>query len=158
MTCGLDAVLPKMDFIGNFRYVSEHSKLLLQRINAWDTYGKTFAASGGTGSMCSIKPPPPYDPSTIANTTGTRRRRTRVQRLPPRYGFNQGSGRATSYSHSSGTNSKMDEYYTPELLHKVRQAYALDYAVWDEISNRTVDDVARGIDLKHVRSYCQSRS
>jgi hypothetical protein len=46
-------------------------------------------------------------------------------------------------------------------MEKVRKAYALNFAIFDELQKRAeerVDNVASGKDLKVVQSYCQSRT
>jgi hypothetical protein len=53
----------------------------------------------------------------------------------------------------------MEKYYTPQLLDKVRKAYAIDYVIWDELERRmnegqTVEGVPAGKDLEIVKSYC----
>jgi hypothetical protein len=48
----------------------------------------------------------------------------------------------------------MNEFYTPDLIEKVKRAYALDFSVWNEISNKSVNEISHGKDLKVVREYC----
>ena len=139
MMCGLDYWMPKFDFLGSFDHISEHTKILLDRVGLWDKYGATFddgRHSNQSSHMC-VVPPPQRD----SNFTVL--------------GFNQrGPTRNGKTDHATGSQSRFDELYTPDLIAKVRQAYALDFAVWDEISAKTATDVAKGSDLKVVRDYC----
>ena len=151
MMCGLDYFLPKFDFVGNFDYVAEHTKALLEKVGVWDTWGRNFrdARGGGGGGanaalICSTPPPPPERYPT--NDTGV-------------YGFNQrGPSMTGQYDHRTESKTKLDKFYsTPELIEKVRRAYALDFAVWDEISQKSVSEISHGKDLKVVREYCSTR-
>jgi hypothetical protein len=142
MTCGLDYLLPKFDFVGNFDHLSKHTKLLLERIGAWDKYGATFDDGRGIRQRHICMVPIPERP--VNYTT---------------VGFNQRGPSITGNKlHATGSKSLVDQYYTPELIDKVRQAYALDFAVWDEISAKPDHDVASGRDLKVVQEYCASKS
>jgi hypothetical protein len=139
LTCGLDVTLPLMDFVGNFNHLAVHTKLLLDRVGMWDTYGRFYdheSEDGKIADSCEI-PPPALNESL-------------------KYGFNQ-RDLAQVNEHATGSQTKMDMYYTPEIMAKVRKAYEVDFAIWDDISKRSLLDVAKGSDLKHVRSYCQKQ-
>ena len=45
------------------------------------------------------------------------------------------------------------------VIAKLRKAYAMDFAVWDEIGgkNRSVCDIAKGRDLRVVQEYCKQK-
>jgi hypothetical protein len=146
MTCGLDYLLPHMDFIGSFDHLAQHTKELLERVGLWESSlgGATFDDAVDlppvTSNKCRI--PPPLRQS---NSTSLIR------------GFNQ-RGESKGYSHTTGSKSKLHDYYTPELLAKVRKAYALDYAVWDDLKQRgNVTSVARGRDLDIVKANCRDQ-
>lgn len=142
MICGLDHLLPNFNFIGNFGHIAEHTKFLLQRVGFWDNYGATFRdarnqeSKAKTNKKCMVAAP-----INGANNTF--------------FGFNQG-GPSKAVVHATGSSGKLDKYYTPELLAKVREAYALDYAIWDDIKLRDVTDVANGKDLESVRHFCKN--
>lgn len=142
MICGLDYLLPKFDFVGSFDYVAEHTKMLLEKIGAWETMGRWFDDGNGV----------PHDP--LAQTCYALPAHRKMNETVS--GFNQGgtslSGR---YVHKTDSKSKMEEFYTPDLIEKVRRAYALDFSVWDEISNRSVDEISRGKDMNVVREHCE---
>jgi hypothetical protein len=139
LMCGLDYLLPKFDFVGNFDYVAEHTKMLLEKVGVWDTWGQSFddgAETGQVGHIC-------YSPPPKRNPTETIR------------GFNQrGASSTGSYVHNTESRNKMNEFYTPDLIEKVKRAYALDFSVWNEISNKSVNEISHGKDLKVVREYC----
>jgi hypothetical protein len=153
LTCGLDSILPLFDFVGSFNHLPEHSRLLLERVGLWDKYGATFDdttdAEADESKLCDIAPPPPrvnnkggtYSAEDVSNTEG---------------GFNQRlpQGNHHAREHGTGSSTKMQAFYTPELLAKVRAAYAMDYAVWDEIKDRPPQDVAAAYDMVHVKKAC----
>lgn len=72
------------------------------------------------------------------------------------YGFNQ-RPLLQDYEHATGSKKKMNMYYTPEIMAKVKKAHEVDFAIWDDVSKRSLLDVAKGQDLKHVQSYCQQQ-
>ena len=136
-TCGLDTIFPVFDFVGSFDHLSKHSKLLLQKVGAWDKWGATFddeSTEVGASNIC---------------TAGSDNNPNRTIS-----GFNQKDPSNKSYKHSTGSKSKLDKYYTPELRSKVRRAYKMDYAVWDEIKDRDPDSVAAAYELDHVINEC----
>ena len=150
MMCGLDYFLPKFDFVGNFDFVAEHTKALLEKVGVWDTWGRNFGDGGKggegatAGTICSMPPPPERNPTNDIGGT---------------YGFNQrGPSTTAQYVHQTDSRTKMDELYTPELIEKVRQAYALDFAVWDEITKKPISEISYGKDLNAVREYCSTRN
>ena len=116
--------------------------MLLERVGMWEKHGRTFddgSQSKYDGGYCCVPPP------------------TRDANVTVHGGFNQrGPSRSSSGEvHATGSQSRFHELYTPELIAKVRKAYALDFAVWDEISSKKdVKDVAKGSELKVVREYC----
>ena len=135
-TCGLDSLLPMFNFVGNFNYLPQHSKLLLERVQMWKEYGMLYH-DHGKGSVCWMRP---------RSNNGSE----------PLVGFNQRppTRNRQALQHETGSKTKMEEYYTPELHAKVRAAYAVDYAVWDEIQHRDPMSVATGSELQHVRDIC----
>ena len=62
----------------------------------------------------------------------------------------------SSTAHSTTSQRKFDEYFTPEILEKVKQAYAMDYEVLDDLKRRPPGAVASGRDLKIVKESCPS--
>jgi hypothetical protein len=144
MMCGLDFLLPHFDFVGNFNFVSQQTKLLLERVGLWNDYGSKFDDGSGdykVGHLCSKRlktfGDPGYNSSRVV------------------YGFNQ---REITGLHATNAKEKLAKYYTPSLLERVRKAYALDFAIFDEIQSRAEDNVysvASGKDLKVVQTHCR---
>lgn len=40
----------------------------------------------------------------------------------------------TGYGHATDSKTKMDTYYTPEMLKKVKELYKQDYKLWDLVN------------------------
>jgi hypothetical protein len=150
--CGMDHTLPLFDFIGSFDYLPEHTKLLLERVGIWESYGKIFSPSNVSsvghrgGNTCMIPPPDELGDDDIAKDV-------------PYIGFNQRQpiGNKHSVQHGTRSKSKVGQYYTPELSAMVRTAYASDYAIWDELQGRIKLDsinVPRGLDFHFVQNSC----
>ena len=139
MICGLDYLLPHFDFVGSLDHVAEHTKLLLDRVGIWETYGAKYDDGKDLktrhASQCAV----------TLEVDGKHRNAT---------GFNQRGPSTADHDHSTGSKNLLDEYYTPELLAKVRKLYYLDYAVWDDLQRRGASDVPKGSDLHVVQSYC----
>ena len=142
--CGMDYLLPHINFIGNFDYVAEHTRTLLEKVGLWDDYGSKFdpADDGITrtarSSLCATPPPWSLRPPDSNYTP---------------IGFNQ-RGPTKTTSHRTDSKSKLDEFYTPELLAKVRSAYKYDYEIWDDIKDQPVHNVLTGQDLNLVKRHC----
>jgi hypothetical protein len=69
MTCGLDFLLPHIDFVGNMEHLGEHTKLLLEKVGLWEEYGSKFDDGRGLknrGGSCYANPP---DRSSEVNAT-----------------------------------------------------------------------------------------
>jgi Sulfotransferase family len=140
LTAGLDRIFPFFDFVGNFDHVALHSKLLLQQVGLWHKWGSTFDSTPGQGGQTCAQPPPIQS----SNRTTT-------------LGFNQNGASDKAYKDSTGLRSKIQRYYTPELLAQVQKAYALDYEVWNEIKDRDRMDVSAAYNLKHVKERCKQQ-
>lgn len=49
--------------------------------------------------------------------------------------------------HSQGAQKKLDEYYTPELLDKVKKLYWMDFRLWDALQQASREGIVRGKDI-----------
>ena len=148
MMCGLDFLLPHFDFVGNFNFVSQHTKLLLQKVGLWDEYGAQFDDGSGGNKVgrhkCTTRPKTLGDAGYNASRVVS--------------GFNQ---KDITGLHATNSKQKMAKYYTPSLMERVRKAYALDFAIFDDVQRRAekrVDDIASGRDLEAVQSHCNNQS
>eukprot|EP00592_Proboscia_alata_P016619 CAMPEP_0194399178 /NCGR_PEP_ID=MMETSP0174-20130528/126515_1 /TAXON_ID=216777 /ORGANISM="Proboscia alata, Strain PI-D3" /LENGTH=754 /DNA_ID=CAMNT_0039195557 /DNA_START=101 /DNA_END=2366 /DNA_ORIENTATION=- len=145
--CGLDGMLPLYDFVGDFAKIGNHSKLLLQQLGAWDTWGRNYDRG----------PPEQGKEKMQCNVPAQKRNESSVDLGP---GFNQ----IPPAVHMSKSKEKFEKYYTPELLSKVRKLYAMDYAIYDEIQkwerDSSSDDhvVPAGYRLASIKKSCDGIS
>eukprot|EP00040_Diaphanoeca_grandis_P030989 m.184495 g.184495 ORF g.184495 m.184495 type:complete len:458 (+) comp32193_c0_seq1:224-1597(+) len=119
--CGLNVLLPKFDFIGNFSKITEFTESFLSKAGLWEEFGSTYKE---------------LPPGNCRNKKITDDELEDLQQ-----GFNK---KRRSNEHSTSSSSLMDAYYTPALLAKVRKAYAMDYVVWDKIGEHTNSSFIRG--------------
>ncbi|KAL7534159.1 hypothetical protein ACHAXR_005681 [Thalassiosira sp. AJA248-18] len=149
-SCGLSERLDRFQFIGDLHNAADQTRELLGHVGLWNSHGKHFIHGGSRGimkqaGMCNLMSHP-------ANHT-------------VHVGFQQknevsnASAADTVYGHSKGSNSKMEKYFTPELLKKVREElYADDYKLW-ELVNANGKKMSKGKELvSQLSSECISSS
>ena len=151
LTCGLDQLFPMFDFVGSFNHLSEHSMQLLKELGIWESHGKVFDLSRheelrepkgrklSQAKYCMITQPNLTDTSVSV------------------VGFNQLAGNIHSKQHQTGARGKINQYYTPEIYRMVRKAYAMDYAIWDELQSRLQKNpkqIPSGRSFQFVKKSC----
>ena len=120
-SCGMAQMLPSMDYVGGLDRVSEHVRNILSRVGLWESHGRHYRLTPKEARTTRVRIPPP-DPMTV-----------------PATGFQQLSQSNSSDHHSRNAQDKLDQYYTPELLERVRKLYWMDYALWDALQQAGVD-------------------
>ena len=135
-TCGISEELPNIDYISTLDYIAKDTKNILQKVNLWDKYGQHYRTvkkkKGGKNHIASPPPPEPLRKGQLAS------------------GFQQPMKTATDNNNSNSNNmtqmtlddptkhnhnskSQMNNYYTPELLDRVRKLYWMDVLLYDAI-------------------------
>jgi len=130
-SCGLSENMKQFDYIGSLDNAAFHTKALLQQVDMWDSYGKHYRVSekGETkGTAAATWPPPPLQPGEKAE------------------GFQQ-QGTNDNDKHNRNSRNKLDKYYTPELMKKVREIYWMDFALWDALKEAEKEGKVRGKDI-----------
>ena len=123
-SCGLSERLDRFQYVGNIDHVADQTRELLESVGLWESHGKRFI-NGGVKKwhMCSIKSHPLNETLHIGFQQKDEIRNSLASN--------------TAYGHSKGSKNKMDEYYTPELLKKVREElYANDYKVYQLLKEK----------------------
>jgi len=110
-SCGMVQMLPSMQLVGGLDRVSEHTRAILEQVGLWQSHGRHYRLSPTKNKL--VKNPPP-DVSKVKAT-----------------GFQQ--SQVAGDHHSQGAQSKIDKYFTPELLARVQKLYWMDYALWDAL-------------------------
>lgn len=78
------------------------------------------------------------------------------QQIPP--GFQQQQSRvAKEHDHSTGARSRLDEYYTPEIMSRVRKLYWMDFELWGAVQKAGKEKTSTGRDVASLlNSDCAS--
>ena len=101
--------------------MENQAKELLQKVELWDNYGKYYHRFTNTSTDCALQPPPLNVEDELFG----------FMQLP-RADKNDGIGGIYRHSHhSTDSQSKLDEFYTPELKSEVEeQLYPMDVQLW----------------------------
>ena len=109
--CNLEKFLPLYNFVGSFAHLKEHAEALLRQAGLWEEFGaRGWALKKGGGRGWS------------AGRVGT-----------PSPGAEGAMFQKNTAWHADGAGTKKERYYTPELLARVKKAYAMDYEMFDSI-------------------------
>jgi hypothetical protein len=136
-SCGLSEDMAKFDYIGSLDRAAYHSKALLQQTGLWESFGKHYRVTQRgkhKGFHAAVTyPPDPLKPGESA------------------LGFQQEAGddrqAGITTRRSQASWNKLNEYYTPELLEKVKKLYWMDFALWDALQEAQEEGLVRGKDI-----------
>mmetsp|Transcript_6687 Transcript_6687/g.14671 ORF Transcript_6687/g.14671 Transcript_6687/m.14671 type:complete len:463 (-) Transcript_6687:82-1470(-) len=136
-SCNMSEDLPHIDYVGTLDRSAFHTKNLLERVGLWDSYGKHYRVYNGSHSSTNphgIHPPALHE---------------------SRIGFMQ-DGSTGKSGHHRNAQQKIDRYYSPELMEKVRQLYWMDFELWDAVQQS--DGAVRGVDIaEKLKKECDAR-
>lgn len=117
-SCGIGHDITSMDFVGSLDKVGLHTKKLLDMVGLWESHGKYYQTSANMTDHKVAGPPfARYQPDPPLTDT---------------LGFQQIE---QTDHHAKGSQSLMEEYYTPELLAKVKYLYWMDYQLYDVLQS-----------------------
>jgi hypothetical protein len=146
-SCGLSENITKFDYIGSLDQAAFHSKALLQQVGLWDTFGKHYRVTERgkqKGYHAAVTyPPEPLKPGEAAAG------------FQQQVADDRQSGITNRHSQSSW--NKINEYYTPELLKKVKTLYWMDYALWRALQEAQKEGKVRGEEIAQtLRPACSN--
>lgn len=158
LNCGLSEFLPRFQFIGSLERIGYQSKKILQHVGLWESYGRYYHEDSASMTEAGA-------PTDLRNSCVVSPPRLRIgEKLS---GF-QHQGRHTMKEekkkkesikfshHSTQSQSKLDMYYTEELLDTVKRLYANDYKIWDLIKDE--EELVGGSELAMKLSpMCRER-
>lgn len=151
-SCGLSEFLPRFSYIGSLDKMENQARELLQRVDLWEKYGKFYHRFSNTNGMkrgiCALEPPPLTEGEELFGFLQL-----------PRTGNTDGNGSSYRHSHhSTGSQSKIDDYYTSELKFQVEeQLYPMDMKLWRLIEDE--EGLVSGSELAaKISSQCQAKA
>eukprot|EP01082_Thalassiosira_pseudonana_P005792 g5369.t1 g5369 contig2:410914-411488(-) len=110
-SCGLSERLDRFNFIGDIHNTHDQTRELLQKVGLWESHGKYFI-NGGIDREDNKKL---HQKDEVLNVTAAN----------------------TSYGHSKGSKSKIEEYYTQEMLQLVREKlYPDDHKLYQLLAGK----------------------
>eukprot|EP00581_Thalassiosira_minuscula_P009972 CAMPEP_0183710196 /NCGR_PEP_ID=MMETSP0737-20130205/5998_1 /TAXON_ID=385413 /ORGANISM="Thalassiosira miniscula, Strain CCMP1093" /LENGTH=490 /DNA_ID=CAMNT_0025938421 /DNA_START=68 /DNA_END=1540 /DNA_ORIENTATION=+ len=144
-SCGMSERIDRFQFIGDIHNAADQTRELLDHVGLWESHGKYFIHGGrnmGSNPWCHYASHP-YNHTT-----------TRHLGFQQKDEVKNASAAKVAYKHATGSKSKLEEYYTPELLEKVHEFYADDFKLW-KLVGANGDRLSRGKDLAHgLSSQC----
>ncbi|KAL7521008.1 hypothetical protein ACHAWX_005702 [Stephanocyclus meneghinianus] len=152
-SCGLSEFLPRFSFVGSLDRIEEQARALLQEVGLWDNYGKYYHriinTDGITSGICSLPPPVLRVEDELFG----------FLQLPRETNGTEESGSYRHSHHSTGSQSKLDEYYTPELRSIVEEElYQMDVKLWKLIENEENLVSGSELALKISSGRCKARA
>ncbi len=147
MACGISEFLPRITYVGSLNHIDPQTRTILQG-ELWERYGKYFhwtAKKQGKNKEPECAPSPPQlkvgdtlygfqqRPLNLGDDGKTRQSKVLVGKS------------IGAHHHATGSQSKVDRFYTPRLRRLVREIYRRDYQLWELI--RDEKDVVSGSDL-----------
>jgi len=137
--------LPRFSFVGSLNFIATQARSILKEVGLWENYGKWYhwhkdRESAGEG-RCTSLPPNVAEGEQLFG----------FQQKPENNAHPNNTLRAsdTGYGHATDSRSKMDMYYTPEMLEKVKTLYEHDYKLWELINK---DELHNGRELAMILS------
>ena len=126
-SCGISERLDRFQFIGDIHNAADQTRELLNHVGLWDSHGKHFINGGvkDNGRMCNVM----SHPHNHTHHVGFQQKDEVSNSLAAKL----------TYGHLKGSKGKMEEYYTPELLRRVREElYADDYKLWKLVNGNGI--------------------
>jgi len=163
VSCGISEFLPRISYVGSMNRIQSQTRTVLKG-HLWEKYGKYFHwdpkfEAEGEEDVCATPPPklkvgdaligfqqrpPDLNRSSSCSDNGVANRQPQNEVSPPAISDGRKSS-AGAHHHATGSQSKLDRFYTPRLRRLVREIYRKDYQVWNLIRNES--DVVSGSEL-----------
>jgi hypothetical protein len=146
--------LPRFSYIGSLDRIEHQARKLLQEVGLWDDYGKYYHRAMNTDKIkhgiCALPPPELSIGDELLAFLQLPRDNNETN--------DNGGGEYRHSHHSTGSQSKLDEYYTPQLRSLVEnELYVMDSKLWKLIENE--EDLVSGSDLAmKISGKCKRRA
>lgn len=134
-SCGLSENMAKLDYVGTLDQAAHHTIAILEKVGLWESHGKHYrvSARGSKKGNAAMTWPPPLTNNTDA---------VGFQQVVTKEGHD-----GLTFQHSKGSKTKLDEYYTPELMRRVKELYWMDFKLWDAVKEAESEGTVRGVDI-----------
>lgn len=149
-SCGLSEFLPRFSYIGSLDQIENQARELLQKVGLWDNYGKyyhRFSNTNGISGICALEPPKLKVGDELFG----------FLQLPREQNETESDAYRHSH-HSTGSQSKLDKYYTPELRSIVEEKlYPMDVKLWNLVEGE--QDLVSGTELAlKISGQCKAKA
>ena len=135
-SCGLSERIDRFQFLGNIHHAAYQTRELLDHVGLWESHGKHFI-NGGVNTS-----PNPW--CAIASHPYNHTEHVGFQQKDV---VTNSTAAQTAYGHSKGSRSKMEKYYTPELLKRVQEElYPDDYKLFTMVKENGIT-LSKGAEL-----------
>lgn len=155
--CGLSEFLPRFKFIGSLGRIEHQSKQILQHVSLWESYGRYYHEDKNVlpaeARHSCVVPPPELE---IGDMLTGFLQQQQIKKKKPATAKDQDAMKLFSH-HSTQSQTKLDKYYTEELLEVVHRLYANDYKVWNLTKDE--EDLVSGSKLAmKLSSTCKEKA
>ena len=123
--CAFEKFMPVYSFVGRYENLRDHAETFLRSAKLWDDFGSSGWAQRPRRERFY---PKPDDPVPLRDEMFAR-----------------------SAKHHTNSESRKDKYFTPEILHKIRVAYAMDYDLFDAIGAHPDSPPVNGLAWRPTR-------
>lgn len=121
LSCGLSEFLPRFSYIGSLDRIERQARELLQNVGLWESHGKYYHQYTNADSQTCASMPPKLKVGDVLSG---------FLQLPKNIADRDRDNHKHSH-HSTGSRSKLDQYYTPELRSIVEdKLYSMDLKLW----------------------------
>ena len=135
-SCGISERLDRFKFIGELHNAADQTRELLEHVGLWDSHGSKFINGGITRKDRSLYTVMSH-PFNHTHHVGFQQKNELTNK----------SAAKLVYGHEKGSKNKMDKFFPPNLLKKVREElYADDYKLWKLVKENGVK-LSRGKEL-----------
>jgi len=153
-SCGLSEKIDRFDFIGSLDHIDQHSRALLEKVGLWESHGQHYrygisnrtAKANPCGKLFPLSDEFQRIPLALRQN-GFQQRSSELNNTGIDIDIDTNKSNKTKggkeklswdvIGHSRRASGKKQQYYTPEMLQKVRdKLYKEDFQVWSLLQKK----------------------
>jgi len=153
-SCGMSEKIDRFDFIGNLDHIDQHSRALLEKVGLWESHGQHYrygisnrtAKANPCGKLFPLSDEFQRIPLALRQN-GFQQRSSELNNTGIDIDIDTNKSNKTKggkeklswdvIGHSRRASGKKQQYYTPEMLQKVRdKLYKEDFQVWSLLQKK----------------------